>query len=74
MENIESTKKEIVEIERVVFKEINDKELEVIEKIKSRSVANRFFKKMIISAIILLVVFLPSILTTHIFYFIHIYF
>jgi len=57
MENIESTKKEIVEIERVVFKEINDKELEVIEKIKSRSVANRFFKKMIISAIILLVVF-----------------
>ncbi|MBP3339601.1 MAG: hypothetical protein J6L69_09390 [Lachnospiraceae bacterium] len=57
MENIESTKKEIVEIDRVVFKEINDKELEVIEKIKSRSVANRFFKKMIISVIVLLVVF-----------------
>ena len=57
MENIECTKNEIVEIERVVFKEINDKELEVIENIKSKSVANRFFKKMIISAVVLLVVF-----------------
>lgn len=46
----------IVEIDRVIFKDVSDAELNVINKIKSEKVKRKFFTRMIISAFVIVFV------------------
>ncbi len=50
--------KDIVEIDRVIFKEVNDNELNVINKVKSDKSKQKFFSRMIISAIVIAAIFI----------------
>ena len=52
---------EIVEADRVIFKEVNDNELSVINKHKMQRAISAFYKRMLISAIVILVVYLIQV-------------
>lgn len=49
--------KEIVEMDRVIFKDVNDDELNVINKIKSAYSTKKYISRMIVSAIIIVIIF-----------------
>lgn len=53
---MKAMEKTIVEVERVIFKDVNDTELDVINRIKSERARNKFIKRMIISTIVIVFV------------------
>ncbi len=57
-EVMNETQADIVEGERVIFKEVNDDELRVINEHKASKSRNRYFYRMMVSAIIILAVYI----------------
>lgn len=53
---VQTMEKTIVEIDRVIFKDVSDIELNVINRIKSEKATKKFIKRMIISAIVIVFV------------------
>jgi len=53
---IKTMEKSIIEVDRVIFKDVNDTELDVINRIKSEKAKKKFIKRMIISAIVIIFV------------------
>ena len=53
---MKAMEKTIVEVERVIFKDVNDTELDVINRIKSEKTVKTFIKRMIISAFVIVFV------------------
>lgn len=49
--------RDIIEMDRVIFKDVNDNELNVINKIKSTNVVKKYISRMIVSAIIIVIIF-----------------
>lgn len=56
-EAVSVSERDIVDIERVIFKEVNDEEFYVINKIKSDKTVKKYFKRMLVSVVVICIVF-----------------